>query len=151
MAVGGWHSRRGCLCLDKSLEFSGFKPRLAISLKSEALGAVHEVKNEPKYIQKRLLQGGQRSCGMQCDVNTEQASKCRRGSRPAIITGKAAVSSRSVANCCWTSRRGSRGSKHERGAQCNEESLCEWLCQSGIWQGSVHFQKEDCRFQADGE
>jgi hypothetical protein len=34
---------------------------------------------------------GQRSCGPQCNVNTVQASKCRRGNRPAIITGKVAA------------------------------------------------------------
>jgi len=34
---------------------------------------------------------GQRSCGPQCNVNTVQASKCPRGNRPAIITGKVVV------------------------------------------------------------
>jgi hypothetical protein len=54
------------------------------------------------------------------------------------------------ANCCWRSRRGSRGSTHERGTQRNEGSLREESCQSGIWQGNVHFRKEDGRFRADG-
>jgi len=34
---------------------------------------------------------GQRSCGPQCSVNMVQASKCRCGNRPAIITGKVAA------------------------------------------------------------
>lgn len=55
---------------------------------------LQEETNELKYYQKRSLKGISEPCGPQCHVNTAQASKCRRESRPAIITGKTAASGR---------------------------------------------------------
>jgi len=55
---------------------------------------LQEVTNELKYSQKRPLERVSEPCGPQRVVNTEQASKGCRGSRPAIITGKAAADGR---------------------------------------------------------
>jgi len=58
-------------------------------------GQLREVTSGLKYSQKRSLLEISEPCGPQCSVNTEQASKCRCRNRPATITGKVAVTSRS--------------------------------------------------------
>lgn len=54
-------------------------------------GRWRKVTTVPKYSRKRSPRGISVPCGPQCNVNAEQASKCRCRNRPAIITGKVAV------------------------------------------------------------
>jgi hypothetical protein len=113
IAVGrmAFSTRLLCTPCKASLE-SGCKSRRATSLQPEALGAVQEETNELKYYQKRPVQKQvSKPCGLQREVNTEQASKCRRGSRPATITGKAAAFG-GRAKRLRTFHRGSGGSTH---------------------------------------
>ena len=91
------------------------KSRLAISLQPEALKAVREVTNGLKFLQKRLRLAESARMWVVTKVNTEQASKCRCGSRPAIITGKAAVAE-SRAKCFWRFHRGSGDNTHSNGS-----------------------------------
>lgn len=55
-------------------------------------------------------------------VNTEQASKCRCGSRLAIITRKAAVEGQASETRIHRSNRGSGGSTHGNDQLCNKGS-----------------------------
>jgi hypothetical protein len=63
-------------------------------------------------LQEKASLGGQRTVRAATRVNTEQASKCRCGSRPAIKTGKAVVSREASEESTPRSHRGSGGSTH---------------------------------------
>ena len=90
--------------------------------------------------------GSQRPCGLQCCVNTVQASKDRGGGRPAIITGKAVVWGRSE-RFKAPDPTGVVVAARMEGAQRNEGSLSGWatgmapVVQRAAREGSARFRQ----------